>query len=310
MSRRIRIGTRGSPLALAQTERMRACLCDRFPYTMEQGAVEVVLIRTTGDRVQNRPLADIGGKGLFSKEIDEAMLAGSIDLAVHSAKDLPTWLVGGIVLGAVLTRGDPRDVLIGGAMCVAELPAGAVVGTSSLRRQAQLLARRPDLRVVPLRGNIHTRLRKTAQGDVAATLLARAGLDRLGLADVGAVLSTAEMLPAVGQGAIGVTCRADDDEMRVLLMAIGDAAAHEEVRAERAMLAALDGSCRTPIGGLARVEGATIRLRGLIAMPDGSRLVTAERQGSIEEGRDLGEDLGHELRCRAGPGFFDASRAL
>jgi hydroxymethylbilane synthase len=265
----------------------------------------VVVIRTTGDKVQDRPLHDIGGKGLFSKEIDEAMLAGRIDLAVHSVKDLPTWLPDGILLGAVLPREDPRDVLIASVARIVDLPSGAVVGTSSPRRRAQVLVRRPDLQVVPLRGNVQTRLAKAATGEVAATLLARAGLRRLGLGDAGTVLDPDEMLPAVGQGAIGVTCREDDVDMRAVVATATDAAASAEVSAERAMLAVLDGSCRTPIGGLARAEAAGLHLRGLIARPDGSHLVSGARHGAADAAEAMGEDLGQELRSRAGPGFFE-----
>jgi hydroxymethylbilane synthase len=302
----MRIGTRGSPLALAQTAIVCARIAAALPALAEPGGFEVVVIRTTGDKVQDRPLHDIGGKGLFSKEIDEAMLAGRIDLAVHSVKDLPTWLPDGILLGAVLPREDPRDVLIASVARIADLPSGAVVGTSSPRRRAQVLARRPDLQVVPLRGNVHTRLRKTACGEVAATLLARAGLRRLGLGEAGTVLDPEEMLPAVGQGAIGVTCREDDGEMRALAATVTDPAAAAEVSAERAMLVVLDGSCRTPIGGLARAHAAELHLRGLIARPDGSRLLLGERRGPADAGEAMGKDLGQELRSRAGPDFFDA----
>src|SRR5512134_81900 len=303
--RRIRIGTRGSPLALAQTDLVRARI-EALPALVDAATVEIVVIRTTGDKVLDRPLADVGGKGLFSKEIDEAMLAGAIDLAVHSVKDLPTWLPAGLTLGAVLAREDPRDVLIAPVPRILDLPHGAVVGTSSPRRQAQVLARRPDLRVVPLRGNVHTRLRKLAMGEVTATLLARAGLRRLGLGDTGVVLEADEMLPAVGQGAIGVTCREDDSEMRALTAALSDEAAGIEIAAERAMLAALDGSCRTPIGGLARASAAGLHLRGLVAQPDGRRIFTGERHGSCKDAEAIGADLGGELRRRAGPGFFDS----
>jgi hydroxymethylbilane synthase len=311
MSAALRIGTRGSPLALAQTETVRVRLAQVEPALNEEalneaGAVEIVVIRTTGDKVLDRPLADIGGKGLFSKEIDEAMLAGRIDLAVHSVKDLPTWLPDGIVLAAVLPREDPRDVLIAPVAHLAELPAGAVVGTASLRRQAQVLACRPDLRVVALRGNVHTRLRKVTDGEVTATLLARAGLKRLGLDGTGVVLSEDEMLPAVGQGAIGVTCRAGDERARALLARIDDAAAAVEIATERAMLAALDGSCRTPIGGLARAgAGGALRLRGLVAKPDGSVLLAGRREGAVGDAVAIGDDLGRDLRGRAGAAFFE-----
>ncbi|MBL8668231.1 MAG: hydroxymethylbilane synthase [Rhodospirillales bacterium] len=302
-ARPIRIGTRGSPLALAQTELVRA----KLVATGAGAAFTIEPIRTTGDKVTDRPLAEVGGKGLFSKEIDEAMLDGRIDIAVHSVKDLPTWLPDGIVLAAVLPREDPRDVLIAAVDRLTELPSGALVGTSSPRRRAQILARRPDVRVGLLRGNVHTRLARVREGVVAATLLARAGLRRLGLEAVGAALEIDEMLPAVGQGAVGVTCRAGDDLIREMLAAIDDAGAAREVTAERAMLALLDGSCRTPIGGLARHAGdGGLVLRGLVARPDGSRLIEGRRAGGIADGADMGADLGCELRSRAGPGFFEA----
>jgi hydroxymethylbilane synthase len=307
--RRVRIGTRGSPLALAQTHAVRDRLMQAHPHLAAAGAVEIVVIRTSGDLMRDRPLADIGGKGLFTKEIDEAMLAGGIDLAVHSAKDLPTWLADGIVLAALLPRGDPRDALIAPrAAGIADLPAGAVVGTASLRRQAQILARRPDLRVVNLRGNVHTRLRKAEEGAVEATLLALAGLVRLGLADKAtAVLSEDEMLPAVGQAAIAITARPDNAGARHLLAALDDAATALEVAAERAMLAELDGSCRTPIAGLGRCGGdGTLTLSGLVARPDGSVVISGERRAPAADAAAIGADLGRELKARAGAGFFVA----
>ncbi|MGF1641785.1 MAG: hydroxymethylbilane synthase, partial [Rhodospirillales bacterium] len=237
----LRIGTRGSPLALAQTEEARRRLAASSQDLAQPDAIEVVVVRTTGDAVLDRPLAEIGGKGLFTKELDEAMLTGRIDVAVHSVKDLPTSLPGGIVLAATLPREDPRDVLVcGGWRDLAHLPAGAVVGTASLRRKAQLLHRRPDLAVVPLRGNVHTRLDKVARGEVAATVLALAGLRRLGLAEAAAnVLAPEEMLPAVGQGAVGLTCRRADDPVRALLAAVDDASTTTRVTTERALLAVL-----------------------------------------------------------------------
>jgi hydroxymethylbilane synthase len=307
MTGAVRIGTRGSPLARAQTELVCRALCEADPALAAQGALEVVAIRTTGDRVVDRPLAELGGKGLFCKELEAALLEGRIDLAVHSMKDLPTWLPAGLVIGAMLPRADPRDVLIGrAAPCgIAGLPQGAAVGTASLRRRAQLLARRPDLRVVALRGNINTRLRKLEAGEVDATLLARAGLDRLGLEPAGGmVLEPDEMLPAVGQGAIGIECRADDS-IRTLLDFVNHAATSICVAAERAMLAVLDGSCHTPIAGHARVERGRMRLRGLIVRPDGSQAHGTEHIAPAGEGERLGREVGRELRTRAGPGFFD-----
>jgi hydroxymethylbilane synthase len=307
MTPAIRLGTRGSPLARAQTELVCRALAAAHPELAAPGALETVAIRTTGDRITDRPLAEVGGKGLFCKELEAALLERRIDLAVHSVKDLPTWLPDGLVLAAILPREDPRDVLIakvpGG---LDGLPRGAVVGSASLRRQAQLLGRRPDLRVVNLRGNVGTRLRKLEAGEIDATLLALAGLRRLGLAPAGAeVLPPEVMLPAVGQGAIGVECRADDAPLRALLAAIDDAASSICVRAERALLAALDGSCHTPIAGYASCAGDDLRLRALVARADGSRCLRTERRGPLAAAEALGRDAGLELKARAGPGFFD-----
>lgn len=306
MHRPLRIGTRGSPLALAQTEEarghFRALRSDLAPEDLP-----VVVIKTTGDRIVDRPLADIGGKGLFTREIDAAMLDGAIELAVHSVKDLPTVLPDGIVLGAVLPREDVRDALIG-AGSLGALPAGAVVGTASLRRQAQVLAQRPDVRVVPLRGNVQRRLDKVADGTVAATLLAMAGLKRLGRTDAAtAPVPVDDMLPAVGQGAIGVTCRSGDADARDLLAALDHAPTSLCIAAERAMLTVLDGSCRTPIAGLAEMDGdGGLSLRGLVARPDGSEVITGARTGAAGDAAALGRDLGAELRARAGPSFLSA----
>jgi hydroxymethylbilane synthase len=303
----LRLGTRGSPLARAQTELACRALAAAWPHLAAPGALEPVVIRTTGDRVTDRPLAELGGKGLFCKELEVALLARRIDLAVHSVKDLPTWLPEGLVLAAILPREDPRDVLIarqpGG---LEALPQGALVGSASLRRRAQLLARRPDLRVVNLRGNVGSRLRKLAAGEVDATVLAQAGLKRLGRApDHATILPPEVMLPAVGQGAIGLECRADDAPLRALLAALDDPAASACVRAERALLAALDGSCHTPIAGHATCAGGKLQLQALIARADGSRCLRAERRGPLGEGEALGRDAGLELKARAGPGFFD-----
>lgn len=303
----LRIGTRGSPLALAQTRTAQQWLATSEAALGAPGAITVIAIRTTGDTVQDRTLAEIGGKGLFTREIDDAMLAGRIDLAVHSVKDLPTWLPDGIVLAALLPRGDPRDALIAHrAAGLAGLAAGAVVGTASLRRQAQILHRRPDLKVVPLRGNVSTRLARVGGGDLDATLLAAAGLARLGLADrATALLEPDEMLPAVGQAAIGITCRADAGALREMLQAASHGATACEVTAERAMLAVLDGSCRTPIAGLARhAAGGMLALVGLIARPDGSEVISDRRAGAGADAAAIGHALGLELKRRAGPGFL------
>jgi hydroxymethylbilane synthase len=299
----LRIGTRGSPLALVQAhlvrDRLKAARAD-LP------EAEVVVIRTTGDRIQDRKLDEIGGKGLFTKELDEAMLSGRIHLAVHSMKDMATALPPGLVVGAMLPREDPRDAWFSPhAAGIAGLPEGARVGTSSLRRQAQILARRPDLEVTTLRGNVGTRLAKLAAGEAEATLLALAGLKRLGLAGKAtSILSTEDMLPAVGQGAIGIEIRADHDIMAGLLASIDDRATSTAVAAERACLAVLDGSCRTPIAALAEHEaGGNLRLRSLIALPDGSALERDERRGPAASAVDLGRAAGEALRAGAGPAF-------
>ncbi len=306
----LRIGTRGSQLALAQAAEVRARLAGAHPELAAEGALEIVVIKTTGDKVQDRTLAEIGGKGLFTKEIEEALLAGTIDLAVHSMKDLPTWLPAGLEVAAVLPREDPRDALFSNqGESLAALPEGAVVGTASLRRQAQVLIARPDLKVVPLRGNIGTRLRKLAEGQVDATLLAVAGLKRLGEAErVTAALDPAEMLPAVAQGAIAVEARSGDGATAAWLAALGHEASARRVAAERACLEVLDGSCRTPIAAFAELDEASgeLWLRALIALPDGSKAHRTERRGPAEEAEALGRDAGAELRAAAGPAFFAA----
>ncbi|MGE5766397.1 MAG: hydroxymethylbilane synthase [Bacteroidota bacterium] len=308
----IRLGTRGSPLALAQAEEVRRRLAAAHPPLAAKGAVAVVVIKTTGDRIQDRALSEIGGKGLFTKEIEEALVAGEIDAAVHSMKDVPTWLPAGLVVEHLLPREDPRDAFFSPhGTKIADLPQGAVVGTASLRRQAQILARRPDLKAVTLRGNVATRLRKLAEGEVDATLLAVAGLKRLGEADrIVAALAPEEMLPAVGQGAIGLEIRADDEKTRGLLDAIACRDTGVRVAAERALLAQLDGSCKTPIAGLAELEdGGLLRLRGLVALPDGSRLHEDELRGPVAEAEALGRRLGERLQEAAGPAFLAAITA-
>jgi hydroxymethylbilane synthase len=303
----LRIGTRGSPLARRQAALASAALAAARPELAGPGAIEIVAIRTTGDRVTDRPLSDLGGKGLFCKEIEAALLANEIDIAVHSMKDLPTWLPEGLVIGAVLEREDPRDALIArSAGSLDGLPTGATVGTASLRRRAQLLARRPDLRVAALRGNVQTRLARLEAGEVDATLLAQAGLKRLGLEHLAsAVLMPEELLPAVGQGAIGLECRAADEAVRALLAVVNHPPSSLCVHAERALLDALDGSCHTPIAGYAQIAAGRLRLRALIARPDGSECLTTERAGPPDDGPEMGRDAGLELRARAGPGFFD-----
>ncbi|MEM7042104.1 MAG: hydroxymethylbilane synthase [Pseudomonadota bacterium] len=303
----IRLGTRGSPLARIQTDMVKERLMAAFEDLREPGAIEVVVISTTGDQVADRPLADIGGKGLFCKEIEMALFDGRIDAGVHSMKDMPTWLPDGLVIASMLERADPRDALIcRKADSIKALPEGSVVGTASLRRQAQILAKRPDLKVINFRGSVGTRLEKLDRGEVDATLLARAGLDRLALPDVPAsVLSPEEMLPAVGQGVIGIECRQQDEELIALLAAIDHAPSSQAVHAERAMLDVLDGSCHTPIGAYAAVGDGRFHLRGLVARPDGTECVETERFGAPAEAIDLGRDAGKELRERGAADLFD-----
>lgn len=304
----LRLGTRASPLAMAQARMVAAALAASDPSLAAEGAIDIQAMRTTGDRVLDRPLAEIGGKGLFTKEIEDGLLAGTLDIAVHSMKDMPTVLPEGLVIPAVLPRADPRDALIArGARRIAELPQGTVVGTASLRRAAQLLASRPDLRVVPFRGNVQSRLRKLEAGEVEATFLAMAGLDRLGLAEVAsAAIEPEEMLPAVAQGAIGIECRAGDPVILPLLARINHAPTLIRIEAERSFLAALDGSCRTPIAALAEPEGGEIRLRGLVASPDGQRVERIEVRGPTARAAPMGAEAGHRLLARLDSRFFAA----
>jgi hydroxymethylbilane synthase len=300
----LRIGSRGSPLALVQAREVQNRIAAAAG--IDAARIEIKVIRTTGDVVVDRPLADAGGKGLFTKEIEEALLAGSIDLAVHSSKDLPTVLPAGLVLAGFPPREDPRDAFISHkAATLRGLPHGAVVGTSSPRRHALVKKLRPDTTVVTLRGNVETRLRKLEAGEVDATLLAVAGLKRLGLLSAAtAILDPDYFLPAVGQGAIGMETRADDAETRALVEAIDDADTSAALATERAFLAVLDGSCRTPIGGHATLDGGTLRFRGIIVKPDGSEAFEVSREGHREEAAELGADAGRELRDRASADFF------
>ena len=307
MAVKLRIGTRGSPLALIQAETVRDRLAAAHPELADAIAIEI--IRTTGDKVRDRALSEIGGKGLFTKEIEEALLSGAIDLAVHSMKDMPTWQPDGLAIVCQLEREDPRDALIArDAGSIGGLRQGAVVGSASLRRRAQLLMVRPDLEMVLFRGNVDTRLKKLAAGEVDATLLAMAGLRRLGMAaSAGAIaLDPEEMLPAVCQGIICIECRAADDASRALLVPLNHEATETAATAERAFLAVLDGSCRTPLAGFAEIDGAGgLRFRGLIIRPDGSEFHRAERRGPAADAAALGADAGAELKALGGPGFFD-----
>jgi hydroxymethylbilane synthase len=302
----LRIGTRGSPLALAQARTVRARLAAALGCDTE--AIDMRVIRTSGDRIQDRPLSEAGGKGLFTKEIEEALLANEIDLAVHSSKDMPTVLPDGLGLVACLEREDVRDVFISRrAKSLAELAAGAVVGTASLRRQALVKRLRPDLAVVNFRGNVETRLRKLDAGEVDATLLARAGLNRLGLADAAtATLPVDDFLPAIGQGAVGIETRQDDARTRDMLAKIDHADTTIAVTCERAFLTVLDGSCRTPIAGYATLDGDALCFRGMILRPDGSEFFETTRNGARRDAAALGADAGAELKARAPANFFAA----
>jgi hydroxymethylbilane synthase len=300
----LRLGTRGSPLALAQANQVRTRLAAALG--IAPAAIELEVIKTTGDAIQNRPLTEIGGKGLFVKEIEQALIDGAIDLAVHSAKDVPGVLPDGLTLACCLPREDARDAFISRkAASFAALAPGAVVGTASPRRAAMVRRLRPDLAVAPLRGNVETRLKKLDAGEVDATLLAMAGLNRLGLAAAAtAPLDVDEFLPAVGQGVIALETRADDTRTRDRLAAINDAAAATALAAERTFLAILDGSCRTPIAGHARLDSGMLYFRGLIVKPDGRESFETERRGNAVDAVAMGEDAGRELRARAGADFF------
>jgi hydroxymethylbilane synthase len=306
---KIRIGTRGSPLALAQARQVQERLVAvHGPGTL---AFEVRIIKTSGDRIQDRPLADAGGKGLFTKEIEEALLAGEVDIAVHSMKDMPTALPEGLAVRCVLAREDVRDAFISHkASSLAALPKAAVVATASLRRQAQVRHLRPDLEVVSIRGNVETRLKKLAEGLADATLLALAGLKRLGLEDRAASpVSVEDMLPAVAQGAIGVETRADDLAMAEVIAGINHEPTALAVSAERTFLAKLEGSCRMPIAALAEIDGARFAFRGMILTPDGASAWAARREGRPEEALRLAEQAADELLARAGPEVLRALRA-
>lgn len=307
--RPLRIGTRGSPLALAQARETRARLAAAFD--LPDAAFEIAVIRTTGDDRSlieaDRPLKEIGNKGLFTREIEDAMLRGEIDIAVHSSKDMPTDQPPGLVLDTFLPREDVRDALVSpGKAAISELAPGAVVGTSSLRRRAQLLNRRPDLHVVEFRGNVQTRLRKLSEGVAECTFLAMAGLNRLAMTEVPAApIPVDDMLPAVAQGAIGIERRADDSRAAGLLEAIHDPATGQRIAAERALLAGLDGSCETPIAGLADLSGGTLSLRGEVLRPDGSEAIGDIAGAPAEDAEALGRDMARRLLEQAGPGFFD-----
>ncbi len=302
----IRIGTRGSALALAQARETRARLMAAHRLPEDAFAIEV--ITTSGDRIQDRPLSEAGGKGLFTKEIEQALLDGAIDLAVHSSKDMPTLLPDGLILGAFLEREDVRDALIGGTAPTLEaLSDGATVGSSSLRRQALIRRLRPDISVVMFRGNVQTRLKKLADGQVDATLLAYAGLRRLGMADIVTELLPVDRFPpAPGQGAICIEHRQDDRRIEALLQPIHHQETGQALACERAFLAALDGSCRTPIAGHAVIEAGAVRFHGLILTPDGAEAHEVSGAGPLARAADIGRDAGERVRARAGTRFFES----
>jgi len=312
----LRVGTRGSPLALWQTRTFLDRILHFCPVLRNASAFEEHVIATSGDRIQDRRLADIGGKGLFAKEIHEALLDGRIDFAVHSLKDLETELPPGILLACTMTREDARDAMVLGPRCgaaqpgdpFAAIPAGARIGTASLRRQAQLLHARPDLQVDVIRGNVGSRLGKLEAGEFDGTLLALAGLKRLGLEErASVVLDPESMVPAAGQGIVGITVRATDGELHELLSGIEDRAARAVSRAERALLGALDGSCRTPIGGHARLlPNGELHLTGLVARPDGSFLLKRSIHGAVADAERLGHELGDGLRADSPADIFIA----
>ncbi|ESZ47155.1 hydroxymethylbilane synthase [Mesorhizobium sp. RSR565B] len=301
----LKIGTRGSPLALAQAHETQARLM--AAHGMPAEAFEVVIISTSGDRIQDRPLSEAGGKGLFTKEIEEALLAGTIDIAVHSSKDMPTVLPDGLELSAFLPREDARDAFIGKAVKrIIDLPQGAKVGSSSLRRQALIRRMRPDLDVVMFRGNVQTRLRKLEEGVAEGTILAFAGLKRLGLGQVVTDLMPLDAFPpAPGQGAIGIETRIGDSEVEKMLVAIHDVPTGQALACERAFLAALDGSCRTPIAGYATISGGRLVFAGLIISPDGTQSHEVKAEGLALDAADIGTDAARMVRVKAGETFFD-----
>ncbi|NVO57842.1 hydroxymethylbilane synthase [Rhodobacteraceae bacterium B1Z28] len=305
----LRIGTRGSPLALAQAYETRQRLSDAFD--LPQEAFEIVVIKTTGDNRAmidaDRPLKEIGNKGLFTKEIEEAMLRADIDIAVHSTKDMPVEQPEGLVLDTFLPREDVRDAFISPHLqSIHDLPDGAVVGTSSLRRRAQVLNRRPNLTVVEFRGNVQTRLKKLNDKVADCTFLAMAGLRRLGMDEVPATaISTDDMLPAIAQGTIGIERRGNDSRAAGMLEAIHHVETSHQLAAERSLLLALDGSCETPIAGLAEIQNGQLRLRGEVLRPDGSEAIVEESSGAVEDGAEMGRAMAEILLKKAGPGFFE-----
>ena len=303
----LKIGTRASPLAMAQAHetRERLIAATGLPET----AFEIIKISTTGDQIQNRSLSEIGGKGLFTKEIEEQLLSGGIDIAVHSMKDMPVDCPDGLAITCYLPREDVRDAFISRKYnSIAELPVGATVGSSSLRRRAQLAAVRPDLKLVEFRGNVQTRLRKLDEGVADATFLAMAGLNRLGMPDIANPIDADTILPAVAQGCIGIEQRIDDPDTSKLLELINDKTATIRLAAERAFLAGLDGSCQTPIAALALIDGDTLTLHGEVLRPDGSEKITHTLTDTVDQARQMGVALAAIIRSQMGEGFFTDTR--
>mmetsp|Transcript_14441 Transcript_14441/g.21216 ORF Transcript_14441/g.21216 Transcript_14441/m.21216 type:complete len:365 (-) Transcript_14441:111-1205(-) len=305
----VRIGTRGSPLALAQAYLTRELLMEKYPELNEKGAIEICVMKTQGDMILDKSLMELGGKGLFTKELDTALLNKEVDICVHSMKDVPTWLPEGTILPCNLEREDTNDAFISGDESVQvldDLPDNAVIGTASLRRQAQLMAKNPTWKCVNFRGNVQTRLRKLDDGVVDATLLAIAGLKRMDMqACATTVLNWDEMLPAVAQGAIGIQCRDDDERSLKYISGLN----HEETKScvdcERSFLEALDGNCKTPIAGLARIIDGKLRFRGLISMPNGSETFRTESEGEVADAVAIGKAAGEKLKADAGDKFFE-----
>ena len=301
----LRIGTRGSPLALAQAHETRKRLAEAL--NASEDSFEIVVISTSGDRILDRPLKEVGGKGLFTKEIEQEMLDRKIDIAVHSMKDMPVEQPDGLTLGCYLPREDVRDAFVSSDFKnVSDLPSGSKVGTSSLRRKAQLKFSRPDLEVVEFRGNVQTRLKKLKEGVASCTFLAMAGLNRLGLGDVAqSVINPNEMLPAIAQGAIGIEWREADKKITDILRKIHHEETGQRLNAERAFLAELDGSCQTPIAGLATIEGSSLKFTGQVLRTDGSESIYETASCNIEDGPELGREMAQKILAQAGPNFFD-----
>ena len=301
----LRIGTRGSPLALAQAYETRKRLTKALDTS--EDSFEVVVISTSGDRILDRPLKEVGGKGLFTKEIEQDMLDGKINIAVHSMKDMPVEQPDGLTLGCYLPREDVRDAFVSSRYkSVNDLPSGSKVGTSSLRRKAQLKFSRPDLEVVEFRGNVQTRLKKLKDGVATCTFLAMAGLNRLGLEGVAqSTMSPNEMLPAIAQGAIGIEWREEDEQITEILKKIHHEETGQRLNTERAFLAELDGSCQTPIAGLAIIEGSSLKFTGQVLRTDGSESISETAFGDIEDGPRLGQQMAQKILLQAGPEFFD-----